>query len=295
MRNLKISTERLAQICGVSQGTVDRALNNRNGISEETKKKIIAAAIKYGYRPINENALSRHIGVIVFDLNNEYLTTLVTELESELRNEGYRATVMFSHYDREYEIECIKTLYSSGVDGIVVFSVNRGDDFVNFISSLSIPVVCVGNKVEGIPYVGIDDHAAMKALTEYVAEKDYNKLIYFSPALEYKDAFAQKLRYQGFLEGVTQNIDYLVITQIENVPKNLPKKTAIICSTDYYALKIYFSNVSADIYGFDNINMIKKYSLPIKSVDYSVKEIAKNSVKLILNKEATDVIIPYQI
>ena len=40
MRSMKISTAQLARICGVSQGTVDRALNNRNGISDKTKKMI---------------------------------------------------------------------------------------------------------------------------------------------------------------------------------------------------------------------------------------------------------------
>ena len=41
----------LAKICGVSQGTVDRALNNRAGISNATKKKILDAAARYGYLP----------------------------------------------------------------------------------------------------------------------------------------------------------------------------------------------------------------------------------------------------
>lgn len=41
MKHLKITTAELAKICGVSQGTVDRTLNNRLDISAETKKKII--------------------------------------------------------------------------------------------------------------------------------------------------------------------------------------------------------------------------------------------------------------
>ena len=41
MRNMKISTAQLAKMCGVSQGTVDRALNNRTGISKKTKDMII--------------------------------------------------------------------------------------------------------------------------------------------------------------------------------------------------------------------------------------------------------------
>ena len=36
----KISTNEIARICGVSQGTVDRALNNRKGISPKTKERV---------------------------------------------------------------------------------------------------------------------------------------------------------------------------------------------------------------------------------------------------------------
>lgn len=50
MNNLTITTAELAKICSVSQGTVDRALNNRSGINAETKQKIINTAKQYGYR-----------------------------------------------------------------------------------------------------------------------------------------------------------------------------------------------------------------------------------------------------
>ena len=46
-----ITCAQLAQICGVSQGTVDRAINNRPGINPETKKRILEAAKTYGYSP----------------------------------------------------------------------------------------------------------------------------------------------------------------------------------------------------------------------------------------------------
>lgn len=293
MRNLEISTERLAKICGVSQGTVDRALNDRAGISRSTKDRIIEAAKKYGYRTLNNNDIPKHIGIVIFDLNNEYLTLLTTGLETELRKAGYHATIMFSHYERKLEIECIKQLYVSGVDGIILCSVNSGTDFINFISSLNIPIVCVGNKIDGIPYVGIDDKKAMFTLTQSVISKGYDKIIYFSPAIEYPDAFSQKLRYDGFIEAVNNTIDYTVFTNIADVNADINRHTAVICSTDYYALKVYFNGNGADIYGFDNIKMLEKFSIPIKSVDYSVDRIAEEAVEHIRLCKNEDVIIPF--
>ena len=111
MKRMRITTAELSKICGVSQGTVDRALNNRADINAETKTKIINVAKQYGYREYvdsdSENKIVGQIGIIVFNLNNEYFSKLITEIEFILRNIGLSAVIMMTHYDKQYEIECI--------------------------------------------------------------------------------------------------------------------------------------------------------------------------------------------
>lgn len=48
---MSVSIKEIARMCGVSEGTVDRALNNRSGIKEETKKRILETAEKMNYHP----------------------------------------------------------------------------------------------------------------------------------------------------------------------------------------------------------------------------------------------------
>ena len=86
-RNI-ISTARIAEICGVSQGTVDRALNDRKGINPKTKEKILSVAKEYGYRPnIHASCIaggrSMLIGVVVFDLKNQYFSLSFFEKNAE--------------------------------------------------------------------------------------------------------------------------------------------------------------------------------------------------------------------
>ena len=130
MNNMKITTSMLAKICGVSQGTVDRALNNRPGISEKTKENIINTAKEYGYRKNEEN--NRQIGIVVFNLNNEYFSGLITDIEFALRKIGYSTVVKFTHYSKQYEIKCINNLYNMGVEGIILCPVNSGENFENY-------------------------------------------------------------------------------------------------------------------------------------------------------------------
>jgi DNA-binding LacI/PurR family transcriptional regulator len=47
----KINIKELAKIAGVAQSTISRALNDKDGISIETKERIRKLAQEYGYKP----------------------------------------------------------------------------------------------------------------------------------------------------------------------------------------------------------------------------------------------------
>ena len=298
MNHLRITTAELAQICGVSQGTVDRALNNRTDINAETKQRIINAAKQYGYREYvdskTEIKTAGQIGIIVFNLNNEYFSKLITETEFILRELGFSAVIMMTHYDKQYEIECIRNMYNMGVKGIILCSVNSGDEFKNYLNLFDIPIVAVGNNIGSVPYVGIDDFCAMRDMTEKLLAEGYTDLIYFSPALKYKDAYAQESRYEGFLNAVSDR-KYSLVTDIDQIQEFYNDKTAVICSTDYYAFQVYFKAKNAKIVGFDNLDAIKQYKLNIDSVGYSVSEIARAAIDIIVGKKSGNFIVAYKI
>ena len=298
MNHLRITTAELAQICGVSQGTVDRALNNRTDINAETKQRIINAAKQYGYREYvdskTEIKTAGQIGIIVFNLNNEYFSKLITETEFILRELGFSAVIMMTHYDKQYEIECIRNMYNMGVKGIILCSVNSGDEFKNYLNLFDIPIVAVGNNIGSVPYVGIDDFCAMRDMTEKLMAEGYTDLIYFSPALKYKDAYAQKSRHEGFLSAVS-NRKYILVTDIDQIEECYNDKTAIICSADYYAFQVYFKAKNVKIVGFDNLDAIKKYKLNIDSVGYSVPEIAKSAIDIIVTGKTDGVTVKHSI
>lgn len=298
MKHLKITTAELSKICGVSQGTVDRALNNRTDINAETKKRIISVAKQYGYREYidgnSDNTIIGQIGIIVFNLNNEYFSKLIMETELILRNLGFSAVIMMTHYDKQYEIECIRNMYNMGVRGIILCSVNSGIEFSNYLRLFDMPIVAVGNNIGSVPYVGIDDFSAMRDMTVKVLADGYTDLIYFSPALKYEDAYAQKLRYDGFLSAVL-NRKHEAVTDIEEISESYKDKTAIICSTDYYAFQVYAKVKNVKIVGFDNLDAIEKYKINIDSVGYSVSEIARLAVDIIVGNKNSGVIVNHSI
>ena len=97
----KITTTQLARICGVSQGTVDRALHNRDDINPETRARILEIAKENDYSPnvqMDNQAGSMLIGVVLFDLFNEYFSNKL-------------------YFNKKYLSQYSLELTSSGIDG----------------------------------------------------------------------------------------------------------------------------------------------------------------------------------
>lgn len=287
----KITTTQLARICGVSQGTVDRALHNRGDISPETRERILMVAREYDYIPTVQNqdqANSMLIGVILFDLYNEFFSKLAMSLVTAANHAGYSVIFQFSGKNEKSERTALEYFNYIGVDGIVLFSVGSdSEEYKNYLQSLKKPIVLIGNQMFELPYIGIDDVAAMREVTYRIAEKiSSGDVLYYAPILKKNlhSLNAQRLRLNGFIEAVTSlEKSYRVVTSIDEVSDF----GGIICSSDYYALTVlkhfrYAENMIVS--GFDNISFLSNLDVPVLTVDYSTDRIATECINYILGR-----------
>ena len=287
----KITTTQLARICGVSQGTVDRALHNRGEINPKTRERILEVAREYDYIPSVQNkeqANSMLIGVILFDLYNEFFSKLAMSLVNAANGAGYSIIFQFSNKNEKNERAALEYFNYIGVDGIVLFSVGSdNEEYKNYLQSLKKPIVLIGNKMFDLPYIGIDDAEAMREMTQRIAEKVSSRdILYYAPVLKKNlhSLNAQRLRLKGFIEAVTSlNKSYRVVTSMDEVANF----GGIVCSTDHYALKVlkhfrYAPNII--ISGFDNISFLNNLDLQILTVEYSTDRIAEECINYILGR-----------
>ena len=78
---MAITLNQIAEICGVSRGTVDRALHNKGNVRPAVAERIKAVANEYGYTPNRAGlALSRashpiRIGVIIISVQTDRKST----------------------------------------------------------------------------------------------------------------------------------------------------------------------------------------------------------------------------
>ena len=290
----KITTTQLARICGVSQGTVDRALHNRSGINPQTRARILEIAKEYDYRPnvqIDVQANSMLIGAVLFDLYNEYFSKLAMSLVKEARKFGYSIIFQFSEKEEKNEKKALEYFDYIGVDGIVLFSVGSdNEEYKNYLYSLKKPIVLIGNKLFDLPFVGIDDMKAMYDLSLKFAENmQSGDILYFAPVLKKQlhSSNAQRMRLDGFVRAMKRlGKSYRIVTNV----KELSNCGGIVCATDYYALRAlkhleYPKDLQ--IAGFDNVSMLKDITVRVLSVEYSTDKIAKETINYILGRKYT--------
>ena len=290
----KITTTQLARICGVSQGTVDRALHNRGEINPKTKERILSVAREYDYIPsINRDSQpnSMLIGVVLFDLYNEFFSKLAMSLVNQAKEIGYSVIFQFSEKSIQAERTALEYFDYIGVDGIILFSTGSDqEEYAQYLHSIKKPLVLIGNKLFDLPYVGIDDAEAMRELTLELAKSiPSGDILYYAPILKKNlhPLNAQRFRYAGFLEAVTAlGRPHRTVTCAEDISDF----GGIICATDYYAIQVlkhlgYPDHIA--IAGFDNISILKNLHARVLTVEYSTDEIAKECFHYILGTKFT--------
>ncbi|GAE35014.1 LacI family DNA-binding transcriptional regulator [Halalkalibacter akibai] len=307
---MKVTIKDIAKICGVSAGTVDRALNNRVGISEKTRKKVLKVAEEMNYQPdYTARSLvmgkTMTIGVVLFDLYNRSFAQLLNAIEQKARDLGYFVYITLTDKDPENEKKCIDYLVSRKVDGIILFTVNKGKEFEAHLSKYHVPIITIFNYVsEKWEYIGIQERQAMKEAVDYLTSKNYQEFIYVSPPLAYlgkTNIYTQVERLNGFYEGlmvnniqskpiVLKNSEY--IKDLDHINFSKDRKTAIVCSTDLYALevmnylKVKGFNIPEDIgvMGFDDIDMLKYITPRLTTVKYPIDEVGRKAVESMIHK-----------
>ena len=119
----------VAHVAGVSRATVSYVLNGqakgRVPISEETRKRVLAAVEELGYEPdARAQALrsgsTQTIGLILPDIRNPHFWQTADGVEQELRTSGYRLLLSSADLNPEYGEDIFKELSRRRIDGLIL-------------------------------------------------------------------------------------------------------------------------------------------------------------------------------
>jgi alanine racemase len=159
----------IAQQAEVSEATVSRVLNDRPGVSAETRQAVLTALDVLGYeRPARLRKRSAGlVGLVVPELDNPIFPAFAQIIESALAQQGYTPVLCTQTPGGVTEDEYVEMLLDRQVSGIVFVSGLHADTTADperyrKLVARPLPIVLVNGHVPGIeaPFVSCDDRAA---------------------------------------------------------------------------------------------------------------------------------------
>jgi LacI family transcriptional regulator len=152
---LSVSIKEVAKLAGVSVATVSNVLNNTKNVRPETKGKVETAVgqLNYQINPLARNfrkGQSKVIGFVVSDLSNYFFQNVAIGLERSLSDYGYHVALMDCKESKAIEIENVRNLLASSVDGLVIATTGEDCCYLQLIlENHDVPVVFVDRKPFG--------------------------------------------------------------------------------------------------------------------------------------------------
>jgi folate-dependent phosphoribosylglycinamide formyltransferase PurN len=175
-----MTLEKLAQLAGVSLGTVSKAFSGSKEISEKTKQKIFDIAKQHGcynkYMKVDFD--KKVVAVILPEIKSAYYVDIAVHLEEALKNSGFLSVFCSSNFSEKNE-----------VDFIEYFSVKKNCDGIIMINShsvipkdLSVPVVVIGGKKQNqnVDCISIDFLSGLDKAIRHLKENGHTKIAFLS-------------------------------------------------------------------------------------------------------------------
>lgn len=201
----------ISRLSGVSKSTVSRYLND-GSVSKKTGMKIQKVIDKLNYIP---NAFAQSlksnktntIGAIIPNFIGFSKNISLTAIDKYLREHSYKLLISNSNDDMKEEIKLIYSLASQRVDGIILFASSITSEHHEVINNITIPIVIIGQEVDGVHCVVHNDYKAGEILGEYILSTNHKKIAYFGVG-DYD--LNVKKRYEGMMSVLSKNNDIIV-------------------------------------------------------------------------------------
>jgi LacI family transcriptional regulator len=302
----------IARLAGVGVSTVSRALNNYPDVNEETKLKILEIVEKYNYFP-NANAknlkqsVTNNVSIVVKGTANPFFEVIIEQMQHDLERRGYNALVNYID-ERSDEIKEATQLYNEKkLEGIIFLGGTAGR-FAKELSKFLIPCV-VSTVFVPLPEDGnkacvcVDDKAAAAMAIDYLISLGHTNIAMIGGERGNNDGI--DLRYEGAIEsfrkkGLTFDDKYYIESKFsldeaykamsELLVPNTPI-TAVFAMSDIMAIGAAKAVTDAglsvpgdiSIIGYDGIDMSYFYNPSLATIKQPAKEIAKESVDILVN------------
>ena len=287
----------VAEEVGVSRALVSLAFRGAPGVSQESRRTILEAARRMGYR---HNVVAADlatktrstIGLYLLDFRNEVYADVYRGVRDSLERKGNRVVLTVSDADEPTDQQAMSSLIEARVGVIIAATLMLPDVEVRAIAQ-SVPVVSVARRVAGVDSVYADDEVGATAATTYLLDLGHRRIAHVT-VVEYEGHQLRRRAYEATMQkagmipqtvvapGYSQDAAERTARGILSVTD---RPTAVFAHNDEMALGVREAAHSLglsiprdlSLIGYDNSRVARLHGIDLTSVDQHARRLGQDA------------------
>lgn len=186
----KLTINDIAKLAGVSPATVSLVMNQRKGISESTRERVLSVIEETGFKPnahtrrltlkksFTVNIVMRQRSCALF---NFFCMELLMGMFHEARRLGY--IINFSTVDANNDYSQILDAVSTGASDGAIFIQSYEPTVISTLKKDNFPFICVDSHLKedgNVPCLDVDYYHAAYYATEYLISRGHRSIAFIS-------------------------------------------------------------------------------------------------------------------
>lgn len=298
----------IAKMANVSKSAVSIAINGKEGISEETRQKILKIIDEQGYTPLRKSRRDDTVGMgevtflvvttsgLVQDNYRSlpFFNSLISALSADVGQQGGSLrTVTVEANDLAERLENVA---NTSQNGVLVLGTDLSKAQTRLIRRRLNHVVFLDTYFEDVmaDFVTMDNYQGAQLAARYMLQQGYKNIGYFAsdkPMSNFNE------RRRGFREALSEagvkiaNDHFYLLSPTDQDPQGLDLKAdslpeAIFCEDDYIAIRLIKAAQRAAIsvpdklavMGFDDIYEASLISPELSTIHVPVEQMARQAL-----------------
>jgi len=312
-RHTPVTLKALAARLGVHPSTVSRVANGDPSlrVTAVTRERIEAVLRETGYRP---NGIARSLklrqsfvlGVIVPDITNPFFASMYRGIEDASLPRGYNVILCNTDGSPDRERSQLEMLLERRVDGLMLASAYLQDPSVRRLRADRLPHVLVNRFSDPEdPFVGSDDQAGARTVTEHLAQLGHARIGHLSGPRRVSTSVLRLRGYQAGLQAAGLEFDPRLVVESGYIEEgglraalklldrpDLERPTAVFAVNDLAALGVYDAcrrlglGIPGDlaVAGFNDIANASKLDPPLTTIQVPVHEMGVVAAGILIDQ-----------
>jgi len=309
----------IAYAANVSIATVSLALNNKPGISETTRKKILDITKSINPELFQKKITTIRTGTIRFlkiikhghVLNRDhdvFISSYIDGLQFEAKKNGFNLEV--NSYKTSDIDEILDQVTTSPLNGIIVLGTELNDKDLKPFESLRKPVVIIDTNFNfmKLDFVNMNNTEALYRIIRYLTKYGHKEIGLITSPVDVRNielrriAFKKAMNYfnlrprNDFIFSVDSTYEGAYTDMLRILKNGATIPPAIFASNDiiaYGCIKAFKEQGNKvpgeiSIIGFDNLPMCAFMDPPLTTINVSKKQIGKIAMRTIINRINND-------